>query len=276
MAGKARGSVIDANTDVGNYIIQNISEIRKDNITFVSPDKQLVVGQYGYEVTNMVQSVDSMPGSSYGTMDSGYKYQYDRYNNIYRWIPLNGDCAGLAARCDQTNNPWWSFAGLNRGKIKNVTKLAFNPKQADRDILYPNAINPVVTFPGVGTVLFGNKTLLNTTSAFSRVNVRRLFIVLEKAIASASRTFLFEFNDDFTRASFRAMVNPYLATVKAGRGIYDYLVVCDATNNTPDIIDNNQFVGDIYIKPARTIEFGLLRFIAVPTGISFSEVVGSF
>ena len=276
MAGKARGSVIDANTDIGNYIIQNIAEIRKDCIALVSPDVNIVVGNYGFQVSGMVNAVAVMPSSSYGTLDSGYKYQYDRYNDIYRWIPLNGDCAGLAARTDQTNDPWWSYAGFRRGQIKNVVKLAFNPKQADRDILYPHAINPVVTFPGQGTVLFGNKTLLNTTSAFSRVNVRRLFIVLEKAISSAAKQFLFEFNDDFTRAQFKAMVVPYLHTVKARRGIYDFLVVCDATNNTPDIIDNNQFVGDIYIKPARTIEFGLLRFIAVATGVAFSEVVGKF
>jgi hypothetical protein len=276
MQGKARGSVIGANTDLGNYIIQNICEIRKDCICLVSPAKEIVVGNYGFQVDDMINAENLMPPSSYGTMDSGYKYQYDRYNDLYRWIPLNGDCAGLAARTDLTNDPWWSYAGLNRGQIKNSIRLAFNPKQTDRDNLYVGGVNPVVTFKGEGTVLFGNKTLLNTTSAFSRVNVRRLFITLEKAISTAARQLLFEFNDDFTRAQFKAMVVPYLQTIKGRRGIYDYLVVCDATNNTPDIIDNNQFIGDIYIKPARTIEFMLLRFIAVSTGVAFNEVVGTF
>jgi phage tail sheath protein FI len=209
-------------------------------------------------------------------MDSGYKYMYDRYNDIYRWVPLNGDIAGLCVRTDNTNDAWWSPAGFNRGNIKNVVKLAWNPRKAERDVLYPAGVNPVVTFPGQGTVLFGDKTLQAKPSAFDRINVRRLFIVLEKAISTASKYSLFEFNDAFTRAQFKNLVTPYLRTIQGRRGITDFLVVCDETNNTPAIIDSNQFVGDIYIKPARSINFIQLNFVAVGTGVQFSEVVGKF
>jgi phage tail sheath protein FI len=209
-------------------------------------------------------------------LDSGYKYQYDRYNDIYRWIPLNGDVAGLCARTDQTNDAWWSPAGLNRGNIKNVVKLAWNPRKAERDVLYNNGVNPVVTFPGQGTVLYGDKTLLAKPSAFDRINVRRLFIVLEKAISTAAKYSLFEFNDAFTRAQFKNLVTPYLRNIQGRRGITDFLVVCDETNNTAQVIDSNQFVGDIYIKPARSINFIQLNFVAVGTGVQFSEVVGKF
>jgi phage tail sheath protein FI len=209
-------------------------------------------------------------------MDSGYKYQYDRYNDVYRWIPMNGDVAGLCVRTDNTRDPWWSPAGFNRGQIKNLVKLRFNPSKADRDLMYPKGINPVVTFPGQGTVLFGDKTCQTKPSAFDHINVRRLFIVLEKAIATAAKFFLFEFNDDFTRAQFKALVNPYLRDIQGRRGITDFLVVCDGTNNTGEVIDGNRFVGDIYIKPARSINYIQLNFVAVRTGVQFSEVVGKF
>ena len=199
-----------------------------------------------------------------------------KYNDKYRWIPLNGDIAGLCAQTDLVRDPWWSPAGLQRGVIKNSIKLSFNPTQTDRDVLYKAGINPVVSFPGEGTILFGDKTFLNYASAFDRINVRRLFIVLEKAISRAARAQLFEFNDAFTRAQFVNLVTPFLRTVQGRRGVTDFRVVCDATNNTGDIIDSNQFVGDIYIKPARSINFIQLNFVAVRTGVSFNEVVGGF
>ena len=201
---------------------------------------------------------------------------YDRYNDVYRFVPLNGDTAGLCVRTDNIRDPWFSPAGFNRGQIKNIVKLSYNPDKADRDTLYKAGVNPVVTFPGQGTVLFGDKTLLAKPSAFDRINVRRLFIVLEKAIATAAKFTLFEFNDDFTRAQFRNLVEPYLREIQGRRGIYDFKVVCDTTNNTPEVIDGNQFIGDIYIKPARSINFIQLNFVAVRTGVEFSEVVGQF
>jgi phage tail sheath protein FI len=213
--------------------------------------------------------------TSYGSQDSGYKYQYDQYNDVYRWIPLNGDIAGLCAYTDYVRDPWWSPAGFNRGNIKNVTKLAYNPVHADRDVLYQAYMNPVVTFPGQGTVLYGDKTIIDRPSAFDRINVRRLFIVLEKAIALAAQTFLFEFNNSFTQIRFKNLVNPYLRQIEGAQGIQDFLVVCDATNNTPQVIDSNQFVGDIYIKPARSINFIQLNFIAVATSVEFQEIVGT-
>jgi hypothetical protein len=264
------------NFQLGNYLIDNISEARRDCVVFVSPQKGNVVNNIGNEAESIVSFRNSLRSTSYGVLDSGYKYMYDRYNDVYRWIPLNGDVAGLCARSDNTNDPWWSPAGFNRGQIKNLVKLAFNPRKAERDTLYKAGINPVVTFPGQGTVLFGDKTLLAKPSAFDRINVRRLFIVLEKAISTASKFTLFEFNDDFTRAQFRNLVTPYLRDVQGRRGITDFQVVCDASNNTAEIVDRNEFVGDIYIKPARSINFIQLNFVAVRTGVSFSEVVGRF
>lgn len=261
---------------LANYIIDNICAIRKDCVAFISPEKATVINNFGAEAVSLKNWRGAIHDSSYAVMDSGYKYQYDRYNDIYRWIPLNGDIAGLCARTDQTNDAWWSPAGFNRGQIKNLTRLAFNPRKAERDILYSNGVNPVVTFQGQGTILYGDKTLQSKSSAFDRINVRRLFIVLEKAISTAAKYSLFEFNDSFTRAQFKNMVTPYLRTVQGRRGITDFLVVCDDTNNTPYVIDNNQFVGDIYIKPARSINFIQLNFVAVPTGVQFSEVVGKF
>lgn len=261
---------------IANYVIDNIAEKRKDCVVFVSPQKADVVNNANDEADDIVTFRNSLRSTSYAVLDSGYKYQYDKYNDIYRWVPLNGDTAGLCVRTDEQRDAWWSPAGFNRGQIKNIVKLAFNPRQAQRDILYKAGVNPVVTFPGQGTILYGDKTLLAKPSAFDRINVRRLFIVLEKAIATAAKFTLFEFNDDFTRAQFRNLVEPFLRDVQGRRGIYDFKVVCDTTNNTGEVIDRNEFIGDIYIKPARSINFIQLNFIAVRTGVEFSEVVGQF
>lgn len=267
---------IGASYQLANYIIDNICEIRKDCVAFISPERSTVLNNEGFETTSLTEWRNQLHSTSYAVLDSGYKYQYDRYNDVYRWIPLNGDIAGLCARTDQSNDAWWSPAGFNRGQIKNLVKLAYNPRKAERDIMYTNGINPVVTFPGQGTILYGDKTLLAKPSAFDRINVRRLFIVLEKAISRAAKYSLFEFNDDFTRSQFKNLVTPYLRTIQGRRGITDFLIVCDDTNNTAQIIDSNQFVGDIYIKPARSINFIQLNFVAVGTGVQFSEVVGRF
>jgi len=256
-----------------NWIIQNVAEVRKDCMVFVSPGYTAANTIGGAtNVTNATTYRNSLTSSSYGVMDSGWKYQYDRYNDLYRWIPLNGDTAGLCARTDYTNDPWFSPAGFNRGQIKNVVKLSYSPSKTDRDNLYKNGINPVATFPGQGTVLFGDKTLLAKPSAFNRINVRRLFIVLEKAIATAAKFQLFEFNDTFTRAQFRNIVEPFLRDVQGRRGIIDFRVVCDETNNTAEVIDRNEFVADIFVKPSRSINFISLNFIATRTGISFEEI----
>jgi phage tail sheath protein FI len=254
----------------------SLVESRKDCMVFLSPLKASVVNNAGSEVTSILSHRAGLTSSSYAFMDSGYKYQYDRYTDVYRWVPLNGDIAGVCARTDQERDPWYSPGGLNRGIIKNVIKLAFNPTKTDRDNLYVQGINPIVTFPGEGTVLFGDKTMLNRPSAFDRINVRRLFIVLEKTIARASRSSLFEFNDQFTRAQFVNLVEPYLRDVQGRRGLTDFRVVCDDSNNTAEVIDSNRFVGDIYIKPARSVNFIQLNFVAVRTGVSFDEIVGRF
>lgn len=263
-----------ADTTVALYLIQSIAEIRKDIVVFISPPMAAVVDNPGNEVTDTVIFRNTLVSSSYAFMDSNWKYQYDVYNDTFRWLPCNGDIAGLAVATDQSRDPWYSFAGLNRGILKNVVKLAWQPNQADRDVLYPNGINPITRFNGIGPVLYGDKTMLAKPSAFDRVNVRRLFIVLEKSIATAAKYSLFEFNDAFTQAQFRVLVEPFLRDVMGRRGITDFLVVCDSTNNTPQVVDSNQFVGDIYIKPARSINFITLNFIATPTGVSFSEIVG--
>jgi phage tail sheath protein FI len=272
LTGKSRGGT--NGEQIANYLIDNIAEVRKDCVVFVSPDKPDVVNNSGSESNDVVTFRNSLRSTSYAVLDSGYKYQYDKYNDLYRWIPLNGDIAGLCVRTDDQRDPWFSPAGYNRGQIKNIIKLAFNPSKAHRDLLYKNGVNPVVTFPGQGTILFGDKTLLSKPSAFDRINVRRLFIVLEKAIATAAKFTLFEFNDAFTQAQFRNLVEPYLRDVQGRRGIYDFKVVCDSTNNTGEVIDRNEFVGDIYIKPAKSINFIQLNFVAVRTGVEFSEVVG--
>jgi hypothetical protein len=270
MTGKSIGGIIGE--QLGNYLIDNISETRKDCVVFISPNKSAVVDNWGSEVQSLLDYRAVTRSSSYGFLDSGYKQMYDKYNNVYRWVPLNGDMAGLCARTDETNDPWWAPAGYNRGRLKNVVKLAFNPNKTARDQIFPHNINPVVFFPDDGPVLFGDKTLQAKASAFDAINVRRLFIVLEKAIAKAAKYFLWEFNDEYTRAQFRNMVNPYLRTIQGRRGITGFLVKCDAKNNTPDLIDRNIMVGDIYIKPNRAIRNIQLNFIATPTGVSFSEV----
>jgi len=265
-----------ANQTIVTHVIDNIAEFRKDCVVFVSPERDDVVDNYGDEVTDTIAYRNTLTSSSYAVMDSNWKYQYDKYNDTYRWIPLNGDIAGLCARTDRDRDPWYSPGGLNRGIIKNVIKLAWNPNKTDRDELYVKGINPVVTFAGEGTILYGDKTLLSRPSAFDRINVRRLFIVLEKAISRAARSSLFEFNDTFTRAQFVNLVEPFLRDVQGRRGITDFRVVCDETNNTGEVIDRNEFIGDIYIKPARSINFINLNFVAVRTGVSFDEIVGKF
>jgi phage tail sheath protein FI len=268
----------DASGTVAQYIIDNVAEYRKDCVAFLSPSSANVVNNPGSEVTAITtqKNTNIFRSSSYAVFDSGWKYMFDKYNNVYRWIPLNADIAGLCARTDTTNDPWFSPAGLNRGQIKNVVKLSWNPNKTNRDDLYKIGVNPVVAFPGEGTVLFGDKTMLTKPSAFERINVRRLFIVLEKAIATAAKYSLFEFNDEFTRSQFVSLVEPFLRDVQGLRGIYDFRVVCDETNNTPEVIDRNEFIGDIYIKPARSINFIQLNFVAVRTGVAFEEIVGRF
>jgi len=257
---------------VAKHVI-TIAEKRKDAIAFLSPSYSASVNNPTAE--KIINHYSDINSTSYAVFDSGYKRQYDRYNDEYFWIPLNSDTAGLTARAEFTNDAWFSPAGLNRGFINNVVKLSFNPNQTDRDQLYPNRVNPVVTFRGQGTLLYGDKTALSRPSAFDRINVRRLFIVLEKAIATAAKFQLFEFNDDLTRRTFVNAVEPFLAEIQARRGLTDFKVVCDTSNNTGQVIDGNRFVADIYIKPARSINFITLNFIAVRTGVSFSEVAGA-
>jgi len=254
------------------WAIDNVGEYRKDCVVFVSPDRDSVVNNPDNEMDDCITYYSTFPSSSYAFADNNWKYQYDKYNDVYRWVPLNGDIAGLAARTDDVAEPWFSPAGYSRGQIKNVVKLAWNAKKTHRDELYKNRINAVCTFAGDGTVLFGDKTMLSRPSAFSRINVRRLFITLEKAIATAAKFLLFEFNDDFTRAQFVNFVEPYLRDVQGRRGIYDFRVKADETNNTGEVIDRNEFIGDIYIKPARSINYITLNFIAVRTDVTFEEV----
>lgn len=266
-----------ASLAVGKHVIENVAEVRKDCVVFVSPTLTAALTADGEADAIVAERTDAgfNVNSSYGFMDSGWKYQYDKYNDQYRWVPLNADIAGLCARTDNISDPWYSPGGFNRGQIKNVVKLAWSPVKTDRDTLYKKGINAVVSFPGEGTVLWGDKTLLSKPSAFDRINVRRLFIVLEKAIAVAANYQLFEFNDAFTRAQFRNLVEPFLRDIRGRRGIIDFRVVCDSTNNTGEVIDNNEFVADIYIKPARSINFITLNFVATRTGVAFEEIVGS-
>ena len=274
-----QGKAIGTNdVQLANYLIDNIAEVRKDCVVFVSPAYSDVVGidTENVQAQNIVDFRNLLHNTSYAFLDSGYKYQYDKYADVYRYIPLNGDIAGLTARSDSLRDPWFSPAGFSRGQIKNLVKLAFSPGKTERDLLYKNDVNPIVTFPGQGTILFGDKTLLGRTSAFDRINVRRLFIVLEKAIATASNSTLFEFNDEFTRSQFVNLVEPFLRDVQGRRGIFDFRVICDETNNTAEVIDSNRFVGDIYIKPAKSINFIQLNFVAVRSGVEFTEIAGQF
>lgn len=256
--------------------IDNVALTRKDCVVFYSPLRSDVVNvsSQATQTTNVTtfRNTTVNRSTSYAFMDSGYKKMYDRYNDRYLSVALNGDIAGLCARTDTTNDPWWSPAGFNRGQLKNVVSLYFNPRKTYRDDLYKASVNPVVTFAGSGPILYGDKTTLSKPSAFDRIGVRRLFIVLEKAIERASNNSLFEFNDEFTRAQFRNLVEPFLEDVKGRRGIYDFKVVCDDSNNTPEVIDRKEFVGDIFIKPARSINFIQLNFIAARTGADFAEI----
>jgi hypothetical protein len=264
----------DASTTIQQKVIDT-AVARKDCVAFVSPPIAVTTSADPTSVVTTWASSTIARASSYAMADSGWKYQFDKYNNVYRWVPLNGDIAGLCVYTDNVADPWYSPAGSVRGAIRNVVKLAWNPTQAQRDTIYSVGVNPVVSMPGMGTILYGDKTLLTQPSAFGRINVRRLFITLEKAISQASKFSLFELNDEFTRAQFIALVEPFLRDVKGRRGIYDYRVVCDTTNNTSQVIDSNEFVGDIYIKPARSINYVRLNFIAVRSGVNFNEIVGA-
>ena len=262
-----------------------VADSRKDAIAFISPYRGAFIsdGSSGTvtvenddQITsNVLSFYNSLTSTTYGVFDSGYKYMYDRFNNTFRYVPLNGDIAGTCARTDQTDFPWFSPAGTNRGAILNVVKLPYNPGKAQRDTLYSNRINPVILSPGAGIILFGDKTGFGKASAFDRINVRRLFIYLEDAISAAAKDQLFEFNDEITRTNFVNIIEPFLRDVQSKRGIFDYVVICDETNNTAAVIDNNEFIADIYIKPARSINFIGLTFIATRTGVSFEEVIGN-
>lgn len=258
------------------YVISNIVEYRKDCVVVLSPPKSVVVNNKDSAATDIVNFRNTLPSSSYAIMDSGWKKQYDKYSDVVRTVPLNGDIGGVIANSDLIANPWFSPAGYNRGNVKNVIALTFNPNKADRDTLYKNGVNPVTSEKGDGVTLQGDKTLLSKPSAFDRINVRRLFIVLRKSISKASKYMLFEFNDVFTRTQFKNMVEPYLRDIQGKRGIFEFRVVCDTSNNTPEVIDTNQFVADIYIKPARSINFITINAIATRTGVEFTEIVGKF
>ena len=268
----------NASALTAKFVVDNVAEVRKDCVVFISPRNTdgSPITSTGSTATTAIKNFrsDTLIDSSYAVMDSGFKYQYDRYNDSYRWIPLNGDVAGLCARTDFNADPWFSPGGFNRGQIKNIVKLGFNPSQADRDELYSAGVNPVVTFPGQGTILYGDKTLLSKPSAFDRINVRRLFIVLEKSIAIAAKYQMFEFNDSFTRAQFKNLVEPFLRDVQGRRGVTDFRVKCDESNNTGEVIDRNEFVADIFIKPNRSINYITLNFVAARSSVSFEEIGG--
>ena len=257
-------------------MITSMVESRKDCVGFVSPHRSATVGvtTSSKQASNVRTAADLCPSSSYMVFDSGYMYMYDKYNDVYRFVPLNGSTAGLCANTDNVADAWFSPAGYTRGTVRGAIKLSFNPDKADRDVLYQARVNPVVNFPGQGVTLFGDKTAQTKPSAFDRINVRRLFLVLEKAIATAAKFQLFEFNDEFTRAQFRNLIEPFLRDVQGRRGITDFSVKCDNSNNTGSVIDRNEFVADIFVKPARSINFITLNFIATRTGVAFSEVGG--
>ena len=256
------------------HVINNIAEYRKDCVTFVSPLEASVVNNSGSEIDSITTDRNALPSSSYAVMDSGWKYMYDKYNDVYRYVPLNGDIAGCCAFTDGARDPFWSPAGLDRGNIRNAIKLPFNPNKTQRDSLYKQGVNPVTAMPGSGIILFGDKTLLAKPSAFDRINVRRLFILLEKSIANMAKSFLFEFNDEFTRSRFTSTVVPFLTDIQGRQGVQDFAVVCDDSNNTPEVVDRNEFRGDIYVKPSRSINFIQLQFVAVRSGVEFNEIIG--
>ena len=260
---------------VNSYLISNIAEVRKDCMVFCSPEQSDVVNNSGNEVTAINNFRDKLPSSSYSVIDSGWKYQYDKYNDAFRYVPLNPDVAGLVVRTTIDRDFFFSPAGFNRVQVKNVARLAWNPSKTERDNLYKNGVNPVVSFSGQGTLLFGDKTLLAKPSAFDRINVRRLFITLEKSIANFARFSMFEFNDDFTRSSFVSSVEPFLRDIQGRGGITDFAVVCDESNNTQEVIDRNEFIGSIFVKPTKSINFILLNFVAVRSGVEFEEVVNA-
>ena len=279
LGGKGGGAGDTASTqDTHVTMLTALVETRKDCVGFVSPFRSATVGVSSSitSTSNVVDAFDLCPSSSYMVFDSAYKQMYDKFNDVFRFVPMNGDTAGLCAYTDNVADPWFSPGGFNRGNVRGAIKLSYNPKKSERDQLYGARVNPIVDFPGQGVVLFGDKTALAKPSAFDRINVRRLFLVLEKAISTAAKFSLFEFNDEFTRAQFRNLIEPFLRDVQGRRGIFDFKVVADATNNTGEVIDRNEFIGDIYIKPARSINFITLNFVAVRTGVEFSEVVGQF
>jgi len=276
----------DTAQELANKLI-SVAELRKDSVAFISPyrgaaltdtDSQTAVNVNPSELItkNVISFFSSVASTTYAVFDSGYKYMYDRFSNTFRYVPLNGDIAGLCARTDINIFPWYSPAGTSRGAILNAVKLPYNPSKSQRDRLYSNRINPVIFSPGAGIILFGDKTGYGKSSAFDRINVRRLFLYLEEAISAAAKDTLFEFNDEITRTNFVNTIEPFLRDVQAKRGIFDYVVVCDETNNTAAIIDSNEFVADIYIKPSRSINFIGLTFIATKTGVDFQEVIGNF
>ena len=262
-------------TVVNSYLISNIAETRKDCMVFISPEQSDVVNNDGNEVDAVNGFRNNLPSSSYSVIDCGWKYQYDKYNDTFRYVPLNPDVAGLVVRTTFDRDFFFSPAGFNRGQVKNVARLALNPNKTERDLLYKNGVNPVVSFAGQGTLLFGDKTLLAKPSAFDRINVRRLFITLEKSIANFARFSMFEFNDDFTRSSFVSSVEPFLRDIQGRGGITDFAVVCDESNNTQEVIDRNEFIGSIFVKPTKSINFVLLNFVAVRSGVEFEEVVNA-
>lgn len=267
ISGKSRGEAL------AEHQI-SIVEDRKDAVLFLSPPKELVVNNIGSEAVDVVDYVKTLTPSSYAVMDSSYKYRYDKYNDKFIYTPLNGDIAGLVARTDETRDPWIAPAGYNRGGIKNVIRLSFNPNNAERDLLYPANVNPVISEAGEGTILYGDKTMFGDGSAFSRIGVRRLFIVIKQALEKSLKTTLWEQNDEYTRAAFRNRVDPYLRDIQGRRGIMAFKTVCDETNNTPEVIDRNEFIADIYVKPSRSISYITLNVTAVRSGVEFSEIVG--
>ncbi len=274
--GDAGGAISSA--AVITHVIDNVAELRKDVVTFFSPDHADIFNLDSSVATDNIVAFRNTKinrQSSYAVMDSGYKSQYDAYNDVYRWIPLNADIAGLAARTDRTNAPWYSPAGPARGLLKNVIQLMYSPGQTERDTLYKNAVNPVISFPGVAPMLFGDRTQQLKSAAFSKINIRRLFITLRKSIAVSARNNLFEFNDEFTRGQFRSTVEPYLAGVQSRRGIIEFAVICDETNNPPEVVDKSEFIASIFIKPNNSINFILLNFVAVRGSVEFSEVTGA-